>query len=67
MDRQLSKVIRIKLIENDWTLKDLANNLNLSTAYVSDILNQKKDGPKAMEHVDRMMDLLKIDKELSKN
>lgn len=67
MDKELSKAIRIKLIEKDWTMGDLANNLNLSTAYVSDILNQKKDGPKAIEHVNRMIDLLKIDKNLNRN
>ncbi|MCP8858900.1 transcriptional regulator [Latilactobacillus curvatus] len=60
MDKSLVKQIRIKLIERDWNLSNLANSLNLSTAYVSDILNGKKDGPKAQEHIQTMIQILDI-------
>lgn len=60
MDKSLAKKIRIKLIERDWNLSNLANSLNLSTAYVSDILNGKKDGPKAQEHIQTMTQILDI-------
>ncbi|MDR7924345.1 transcriptional regulator [Latilactobacillus sakei subsp. sakei] len=60
MDKSLAKQIRIKLIERDWNLSNLANSLNLSTAYVSDILNGKKDGPKAQEHIQTMIQILDI-------
>lgn len=60
MNKSLSKQIRIGLIEKEWNLSDLADSLNLSTAYVSDILNGKKDGPKAQEHIQTMIQILDI-------
>lgn len=64
MNKSLSKQIRIGLIEKEWNLSDLADSLNLSTAYVSDILNGKKDGPKAQEHIQTMIRLLGIKQEI---
>lgn len=51
------KQVRIKLIEKDMTMTDLANALGVSTSYVSDILN----GNRASQNmIEKIKDLLTI-------
>lgn len=60
MANNLDLVIRKALIDWKMSQADLARLLEISPVYLSDILNGKKGGPKAMEHVERMKELLKI-------
>lgn len=42
------------------TFKDLAKILGISGAYLSDILNGKRNGKKAQEHIETIKYVLKI-------
>ncbi|WP_414838452.1 helix-turn-helix domain-containing protein [Carnobacterium sp. TMP28] len=60
MSNDLSIKVRVKLVEKNLTMTKLAKELGMSTAYLSDIINGKKDGPKAQEHVKRIKKILSI-------
>lgn len=60
MSQELALKVRIKLVENGTTMTKLAEQLGISTAYFSDIVNGKKDGPKAQEHIKKIKQVLEI-------
>lgn len=60
MSRDLSIKVRVKLVERELTMTQLAKELGMSVAYLSDIINGKKDGPKAQEHIKRIKKVLDI-------
>ena len=60
MSKNLSIKVKVKLVEKDLTMTQLAKELGMSVAYLSDIINGKKDGPKAQEHVKRIKKILNI-------
>lgn len=61
MSQELALKVRIKLLENGTTMTKLAEELGISTAYFSDIVNGKKDGPKAQERIKKIKKILEID------
>jgi len=63
MSKNLSIKVRVKLVEKDLTMTQLAKELGMSAAYLSDIINGKKDGPKAQEHIRRIKKILSIKEE----
>lgn len=60
MSENLDLKIRNELRKRKMTLSELASLLGISGAYLSDILNGKRDGKKAMEHVETIKSILKI-------
>lgn len=60
MSKDLAIKVKVKLVENDLTMTQLAKELGMSTTYLSDIINGKKDGPKAQEHIKRIKKILNI-------
>ena len=58
MDLYIKVLTALK--KRKMTFKDLAKILGISGAYLSDILNGKRDGKKAMEHVETIKSILKI-------
>ncbi|EDN7323728.1 transcriptional regulator [Listeria monocytogenes] len=60
MSQELALKVRVKLVENGTTMTRLAEELGISTTYFSDIVNGKKDGPKAQEHIKRIKQILDI-------
>lgn len=58
-------IVRNELRKRKMTQKELAGMLGddgqgISTAYLSDILNGKKDGPKAQKHIKDICTILGI-------
>lgn len=60
MSRDLAIEVRAKLLEKKMTMTELAEKIGISVVYVSDIINGKKDGPKAQLHIKRMKYILGI-------
>ncbi|MBC2039968.1 helix-turn-helix domain-containing protein [Listeria marthii] len=60
MSQELALKVKIKLLENNLTMTKLAKELGLSTVYLSDIINGKKSGPKAQEHIVKIKQILEI-------
>jgi len=60
MSQDLAIEVRKKLIDKGLTMTHLAETMDLSVTYVSDMINGKKDGPKAQEHIKRMKYILGI-------
>lgn len=60
MSKDLALKVKVKLVEKDLTMAKLAKELGMSAAYLSDIINGKKDGPKAQEHIKRIKKILNI-------
>lgn len=60
MPKDLSIKVRSELYKHNLTHKDLAKELGISGAYLSDILNGKRTGPKAQEHVKHIRKILKV-------
>lgn len=60
MSKDLSIKVRVKLVEKDLTMTQLAKELGMSATYLSDIINGKKDGPKAQEHIKRIKKILNV-------
>lgn len=52
--------IRNELRKRRMTFKELAMELGISSAYMSDIVNGKRDGEKAQEHIRTIKKLLNI-------
>lgn len=61
MSQELALKVRIKLLEKGTTMTKLAEELGISTTYFSDIVNGKKNGPKAQEHIKKIKKILEID------
>ena len=60
MSKDLAIKVKVRLVEYGLTMTQLAQELGMSTAYLSDIINGKKDGPKAQEHIKRIKKILNI-------
>lgn len=66
MSQDLSIKIRNELYKRKIKQADLAKELNISQAYLSDILSGKRDGDKARERVNQICKILGIKNEVSK-
>lgn len=60
MQKDLGALVRSELFKRNMKQKELAEMLGISTAYLSDIINGRKDGPKAQEHVKHIRKILSI-------
>ena len=60
MSGNLDLKIRNELRKRKMTMGQLAEMLNISGAYLSDILNGKRDGKKAQEHIESIKTILGI-------
>lgn len=60
MSQDLNIKIRIELYKRGMTHTQLAKKIGISQAYLSDILNGKRDGDKAKERVQQIRDILSI-------
>lgn len=60
MSEDLSVKVRSELFKRKMSQKELAELLGISSAYLSDIINGRKDGPKAQEHVKHIRKILCI-------
>ncbi|MES1054112.1 helix-turn-helix transcriptional regulator [Bacillus thuringiensis] len=57
MDNAFGKKIKTWLIINDMKQKDLADILNISNAYLSDILLGKRKGKKVREKIVKILEM----------
>lgn len=60
MTEELGAKVRSELFKRKMRQKQLADLLGISNAYLSDIINGRKDGPKAKEHVKHIRKILSI-------
>lgn len=60
MSQELGAKVRSELFKRKIKQKELAGMLGISTAYLSDIINGRKDGPKAQEHINHIRKILSI-------
>ncbi|WP_375178768.1 transcriptional regulator [Enterococcus rotai] len=60
MSENLDLQIRNELRKRKMKHWELAKMLNITPAYLSDILNKKRDGQKAREHVESIKKILNI-------
>lgn len=60
MSEELGAKVRSELFKRKMKQKDLAEMLGLSSVYVSDIINGRKTGPKAQEHIKHIRKILNI-------
>ncbi|WP_348920155.1 helix-turn-helix domain-containing protein [Enterococcus rotai] len=60
MSENLDLQIRNELRKRKMKLYELAEMLDITPPYLSDILNQKRDGKKAQEHIESIKKILNI-------
>jgi transcriptional regulator with XRE-family HTH domain len=60
LSENLDLKIRAELRKRKMTFKELAETIGISSAYMSDIVNGKRDGEKAKEHVKTIKAILNI-------
>lgn len=60
MSRYLELRIRLELDEQNIKHGELADRLGISGAYLSDIINGRRTGPKAQEHIKHIREILSI-------
>lgn len=60
MSENLSIKVRNELYKRKMKHAELAGMLGISGPYLSDILNGKRNGPKAQEHVKHIRKILSI-------
>lgn len=60
MSQELGVKVRSELFKRKMKHGELAEMLGISGAYLSDILNGKRTGPKAQEHVKHIRKILGI-------
>lgn len=60
MSQNLDLKIRAELRKRKMTFGELAKMVGISGAYLSDILNGKRDGKKAQEHIKTIKEMLNI-------
>lgn len=60
MPQDLSIIVRSELFKRKMSQKELANLVGISSPYLSDIINGRKDGPKAQEHIKHIRKILNI-------
>lgn len=60
MPKELGVKVRSELFKRKMTQKELAEMLGISSVYLSDIINGRKDGPKPQEHIKHIRKILNI-------
>lgn len=60
MSQELGVKVRSELFKRKMSQKELAEMLDISSAYLSDIINGRKDGPKAQDHIKHIRKILSI-------
>ena len=60
MSEDLGVQVRSELFKRKMKQKQLADLVGISDAYLSDIINGRKDGPKAQEHIKHIQKILNI-------
>lgn len=60
MQQELGVKVRSELFKRKMKQKELADLIGISNAYLSDIINGRKDGPKAQEHIEHIRKILSI-------
>lgn len=60
MSENLDLKIRAELRKRKMLLKELADLLDISAPYLTDILNGRRSGKKAQEHVESIKAILSI-------
>ncbi|KKB93965.1 MULTISPECIES: helix-turn-helix domain-containing protein [Bacillus] len=60
MELDFGKQVKTWLILNDMQQKDLAKMLNISNAYLSDILLGKRKGKKIREKIVKILDMKEV-------
>ncbi|WP_018934496.1 helix-turn-helix domain-containing protein [Gracilibacillus lacisalsi] len=60
MSEDLGALVRSELFKRKMSQTQLAKMLGISNAYLSDIINGRKDGPKAQEHVKHIRKILNV-------
>ncbi|WP_330948870.1 helix-turn-helix transcriptional regulator [Virgibacillus sp. MG-45] len=60
MPNDLGAQVRSELFKRKMKQKDLAKMLGVSGPYLSDIINGRKDGPKAQGHIEHIKKILSI-------
>lgn len=60
MTQDLSILVRSELYKKKMSQKELAQMLGISSAYLSDIINGRKNGPKAQEHIKHIRKILNV-------
>ncbi|MCY8002825.1 helix-turn-helix domain-containing protein [Bacillus haynesii] len=60
MELDFGKKVKTWLILNDMQQKDLAKMLNISNAYLSDILLGKRKGKKVREKIATILDIEEV-------
>lgn len=60
MSKDLGVLVRAELFKRNMKQKELADLLGISSAYLSDIINGRKDGKKAQVHIKHIRKILNI-------
>lgn len=60
MQQELGIKVKSELFKRKMKQKELADLLGISNAYLSDIINGRKDGPKAQQHIELIKKILCI-------
>lgn len=60
MPEDLGVQVRSELFKRKMSQKELADLVGISSAYMSDIINGRKDGKKAQEHIQHIRKILCI-------
>lgn len=60
MTKDLGMAVRSELFKRNMSQKELADLVGISTAYLSDIIRGRKDGPKAQQHVEHIKKILNL-------
>lgn len=60
MNTSFGKKVKTWLIINDMRQKELAKMLEISNAYLSDILLGKRKGKKVREKIEKILDLKEV-------
>lgn len=60
MPKDLGAQVRSELFKREMSQKQLAEMLEISSVYLSDIINGRKTGPKAQEHIKHIRKILDI-------
>ena len=60
MSEDLGVKVRSELFKRKMKQKELAEMIGISSVYLSEIINGRKDGPKAQEHIKHICSILKI-------
>lgn len=60
MTKDLGMAVRSELFKRGMSQKELADLVGISTAYLSDIIRGRKDGPKAQQHIEHIKKILEL-------